>query len=686
MRLRRQLALVSLLTLSLPWAGCQYLREIESSLRQGQMQSLEATAQAVAAYVQSNTELVDLLAHTSWYDFASEQLYVHELARDIIVDGYDDDWRGLPIAARQFSTVGGTHRLSVLLGRKRGNTKSSLYLFLKVVDPRVVMFNPAEHPLVNGDHVRLSLQEDGGKKTEYVIRSGAPGRVYGYYQDAQGAVRQQSQISGVWQAHPDGFQLELELAADLVSGRLAVNYQDEDLPGRGIGNRETAAVSDLIWPAVEFTDATNIFAREDLVVRLVSSNQWALASSGQLVAKSERPRHGWLTWLQQALFSDEALPGYSASSDVFTGQWRSVESDAARMGYSESGWYRWRDNRVGRVALPIAVDQEILRDTYPVVVVEQSSERMLALTQGAFKRLLYVSLLATLFSVVGLLAYASVLSFRIGRLSRAVDEAIDDSGRVSTLFPESSSNDELGYLSRRYAALLKRLGEYTNYLRTLSDTLSHELRTPLAIMRSSLDNLSQQSLSEDAAIYAQRAMKGGERLSNILNAMSAANRIEDSIEQAEKEPVRFDHLLREVFNAYRDSLSNRQLQLHIDSNCDHELLLAPDLVVQMLDKLVDNAVDFCNDEGTIDLYLRRQGSGWVLGVSNDGPLLPEAMAQHLFDPLVSIRERKGSVESPHLGLGLQIVRLIADFHGASVTARNRVDKSGVVFEVLFPGE
>lgn len=58
MTLRRQLLLVSLLLLSLPWAGCQFVREMEAALRHGQEQSLQATAQAVAAVLAERDELL----------------------------------------------------------------------------------------------------------------------------------------------------------------------------------------------------------------------------------------------------------------------------------------------------------------------------------------------------------------------------------------------------------------------------------------------------------------------------------------------------------------------------------------------------------------------------------------------------------------------------------------------------
>jgi two-component system, OmpR family, sensor histidine kinase ChvG len=60
--------------------------------------------------------------------------------------------------------------------------------------------------------------------------------------------------------------------------------------------------------------------------------------------------------------------------------------------------------------------------------------------------------------------------------------------------------------------------------------------------------------------------------------------------------------------------------------------------------------------------------------------LPESMAGRLFDSMVSVRGDSGG-DVPHLGLGLYIVRLIAEFHGGSASARNRADGRGAVVAV-----
>jgi signal transduction histidine kinase len=70
-------------------------------------------------------------------------------------------------------------------------------------------------------------------------------------------------------------------------------------------------------------------------------------------------------------------------------------------------------------------------------------------------------------------------------------------------------------------------------------------------------------------------------------------------------------------------------------------------------------------------------------VRNEGPLLPPHLDDRLFESLVSSRDTSTSGK-PHLGLGLYIVRLIADFHRGTVTARNLPDDMGVIIAVELP--
>jgi two-component system, OmpR family, sensor histidine kinase ChvG len=109
---------------------------------------------------------------------------------------------------------------------------------------------------------------------------------------------------------------------------------------------------------------------------------------------------------------------------------------------------------------------------------------------------------------------------------------------------------------------------------------------------------------------------------------------------------------------------------------------APDLIVQLLDKLIENAVDFCPADGKITVRLTRAGSNYELAVINDGPPIPGAMLERLFESL--FEHRQGQDDRPHFGLGLYIARLIAEFHGGKAVAANRPDGDGAIFTVTLP--
>jgi signal transduction histidine kinase len=110
---------------------------------------------------------------------------------------------------------------------------------------------------------------------------------------------------------------------------------------------------------------------------------------------------------------------------------------------------------------------------------------------------------------------------------------------------------------------------------------------------------------------------------------------------------------------------------------------APDLIMQLLDKLVDNAVDFSPPGATIILRLALESHLAVLEVDNPGPPIAAEAHGRLFESLWQSRGGGGgdSDSRPHFGLGLYIVRLIAEFHAGSASAENLPGDTGARFTV-----
>ena len=111
---------------------------------------------------------------------------------------------------------------------------------------------------------------------------------------------------------------------------------------------------------------------------------------------------------------------------------------------------------------------------------------------------------------------------------------------------------------------------------------------------------------------------------------------------------------------------------------------SPDLLAQLMDKLVDNAADFAPSGSWIRIALSHDANSCCIAVSNPGSSLPEELQGQLFDSMVSRREEKD--RKPHLGLGLFIVRLITQFHGGEASAKNLPENGGVIFSITLPLE
>jgi len=340
---------------------------------------------------------------------------------------------------------------------------------------------------------------------------------------------------------------------------------------------------------------------------------------------------------------------------------------------------RWRNSADSRAV--------ILSASYPVwngeqvvaaVVAEETTNRIRSVYNRAIEQVVAVTLIAFVLGAVTLLAFASRLSTRLSRLRDEAEAAIDSQGRVRKLLSGSTAGDEIGDLSRSFSTALERLAQYNSYLEHMAGRLSHELRTPIAVVRSSLENLKLANGADEAATYLGRANDGIKRLDTILTRMGEATRIEQSVREAARERFDARDVVKGCIQGYRSAYSSRTFESETPEAAVW-LRGSPELYAQMLDKLVANAVDFATGDEPIRVRLTPEGT---LTVSNRGPRLPEAMKDKLFESMVSMRP--GREGEPHLGLGLYIVRLIAEYHGGSAEALDREDGSGVVIRVRSP--
>lgn len=317
------------------------------------------------------------------------------------------------------------------------------------------------------------------------------------------------------------------------------------------------------------------------------------------------------------------------------------------------------------------------------VVVEETTQGTQALSYTALETVLAVTLVVFLAGFVAVLAFAWRLAIRVRTMQREADTAIDSQGRIKGRIAGARAQDEVGALARTLEDMLSRIARYNDYLEKLAARLSHELRTPVAVVRSSLDNLRDPKMPPEQRIYIERADEGVKRLSALIGRMSEATQLEGMLKDSDKETFDLAKVVTGCVEGYRSAYPQAGWQLDIEGKPPIECHGIPDALAQLLDKLTQNAVDFATPGTPIIIKLRVEQGVRTLAVENSGPLLPAESHGALFGSMVSSRIQSGSSQI-HLGLGLYVVRLIAEFHGGTVSASNLADGSGVRVEVRLP--
>jgi two-component system sensor histidine kinase ChvG len=172
------------------------------------------------------------------------------------------------------------------------------------------------------------------------------------------------------------------------------------------------------------------------------------------------------------------------------------------------------------------------------------------------------------------------------------------------------------------------------------------------------------------------------RLTQILTRMTEATPLEESKGDAQRERFYLDSVVAGCVDGYRAAYAGHEFELKLPPG-PLPVDGAPELIAQLLDKLVANAVEFGIPGTPVVVALEPDADSVILRVENEGAPLPAGMHERLFDSMVSIRGEQKS-EEPHLGLGLYIVRLIAGFHRGRVSAADRERGDGVVVSVSLP--
>ena len=705
--IRSKLLLASAVLFIVPWIGVRYIQDMEDFLRNNHEQNLLGRAQIVAAVLQGQSKFfisrgVQTVSETQPAVSPASHIYVRPLLAPIQLDGYLDDWAEYQ-GSMQFDSYQinseADNTPTIDFKSHIGTYKNYLYVVFEVSDDHIVYRLPNSLSLTKSDHLRISLRDREGILKYYIITTQSPGwvnahRMENNTEEAR-AVAPELRIKGEWQQTKTGYNIEIRIPLSMIGDNLSFFIADVDNPkNRGIeyyaGSTDSPdKLGTIIIPSPELESMLNRIARPASRTWVIDQYNRVIAVTGELTSENETTTQN-TQYNQQGIFKGVVRLLYQLLLQQPTQKFKDDRSAASRLlgnafqtalaGQPATAWRETPDKRVRilTATYPVQLDGKILG----AIAIEETSNAILILQNRAMEILINLSVLTFLIAVLVLLGYATRLSFRIRRLRDDAEQAIGSDGRILNDFYRSNTQDEIGDLSRSFSDMLLRLAEYNRYLESMASKLSHELRTPITVVRSSLENLETTDEPGAKQTYLGRAQDGMARLSDILSRMSEATRLEQTLQTETRRNINLCQLVDDCFSGYRIAYPATQFELNIDVTHGCMISAADELIAQMLDKLVSNAVDFHTPETPIVIQVDEIDDNIVLSINNQGPSLPESMQGNLFESMVSVRDKRG--ESPHLGLGLYIVRLIAEYHQGSAIALNRTDHHGVEFRIILP--
>lgn len=726
MKLRSQLLLAAALTLLLPLVAFRAVQQMDVALRDARKFEVSKSINSIGSLLRHSGVLPTDAENSSAEN--SRDLYAELIDHKIVLDGYGDDWANLKLRDRLFTFAdhkstkvhnGGGKLAQVRL--RMAASEYHLHMLLAVKDQRVRFHKPpmpvvasefsaavdppGTQAIATGDHVIIYLRNSAGEITETVIRAIAPGPVvgrrYGPSKEGVRPIHKVQRVRGYWASTQGGYQLELRLPLPRESDVLGFAVVDIDDHSANSGREAWVGSVDPAMP--------------NEIGRLVYASRRVENLLQEVVPKGSRARvydiQGRMRADVNRLYERPSNPALlnPARMNLFNAllyrffEWVITKRENTRTArFAFINPLKIEPRELEKALQEAAITTQKNADLAPVrryvsperdqvmgaltplqsntkeqlfLLFESNEDTANAFTSSAMVRMFSLVTLIGLLVAITLFTYATWLSWRIRKLSRQAKSAVTGDGRFRQEIIGSSAKDEIGDMSRSISQLVERSAGYTQYLESLASKLSHELRTPLSVVQTSLENMEIKDIEPDDRLLLQRAQGGASQLGVLIRSMSEAARLEQTVQRSEFVSFNPANWLENACAAYQGVYVDYRFKTETNTQATASLIAVPELLQQALDKLISNAVDFADPDSTITVTGTDAGNFYEVSVINQGAAIDETQIDQLFEPMFS--QRAAQSGEAHLGLGLYIVKLIAEAHDGVAYAQNLTAENSV---------
>ncbi len=248
--------------------------------------------------------------------------------------------------------------------------------------------------------------------------------------------------------------------------------------------------------------------------------------------------------------------------------------------------------------------------------------------------------------------------------------------------PIKTTTTDFIFLDTSLINLMQQIHEAFEKEREFTANASHELMTPIGILQNKIENLMGEpevgQLVQERLIGMHRTLN---RLKRIVHSLLLISRI-DNDQFSKNESVSLDELFRDIEEEISHRLSEKEIEMKLEISRDVMLKsINRDLIFQLMYNLINNAIRYNKQNGSIIISERSLKDGsCVITISDTGIGIPGDDISTIFN---RFKKANKSEESGGYGLGLSIVKSIADYHGIALEISSEVDK-GTEFVITFP--
>lgn len=655
--LKWRILLISCVFWLIPLASWLINSKFESDLEKDNFQQTVQQANNLRSFFEQLIQHDNNFRHKLDADSLKPSLKVALRETGILVDGFADEWYPYHGFGTKIQNFGQTAELNLV------EDQQHFFILFNIQDDDIVYRQNLD---MSGLSDKVEIQLDAYRLEFSPL---APGRVLALRQTSDG-YREVSSIYAEWQESTSGYQLEIRIPRSVLGTTFSAEVHDADRAVSGDAARKDDVILQGLYSFTNFEQiALNSMLSVGALSRLKADDYRVMVTNqlGDIVYSYGQPHQTIKGHWRNRLWLTDLSPIQTMGNKVSLS---SDELDETLAGQAQEqligeGYL----TAYSRVLEPLYDGDQVIG----ALILESSAINQKLYLRDFWLRMLLLMLLFWVLMVWWLYQSSKDYSRRIVALRDITEEAVSEQGQIRHVIQrEEQYDDEVADLTNTFSHLTTRLKQHHDYQEKLVARLNHELRTPIAIIRSSLDNLSVENLSELDAQMLHTAQSGASRLSQTLSRLSEATRLEQAIKSAEKDTFNVNEVLQGLTQAYATNWTEHRFSY--DSNVKHvELNGSKDLFVQMVDKLITNAVDFDDKTAPISIILREADSRLIFEVSNRGAMIEKKSLKSVFSLMHSSRKHSGG----HLGLGLYLAKLIANFHNGHIVAKNHADYKGV---------